>query len=190
MSRDLWKSDDRGRHWSRILQSKSWFNAVVAEKTTGRFYPRQIFRSRDAGRTWSPILSGAGALAVTARPPAVLYAVQDGVLFASRDGGDTFLAAGLIGPGSQGLTQRVTDLLVDGKAPGTLYASTQGNGKWRSTDGGATWGQLGAEGVVHPENEARDFVFSLTADLSRPDVLYATAGGALVRIDLRSQPTP
>jgi photosystem II stability/assembly factor-like uncharacterized protein len=144
----------------------------------------QIYRSRDDGRTWMPIAGGASVLALSPRPPAALYVVKGDALLESRDGGDSFRRVGphLLTP-LRG-TEPIADLLVDRAAPATLYAGTRGFGLRRSTDGGATWVELRAEDAVRPENQAPRYVFSLFADPARPNVLYAAAGGALVRVDL------
>lgn len=156
---------------------------AVAEKTPEPVV-RQIYRSRDGGRTWVPIVGGAGVLALSPRPPAALYVVKGDALLESRDGGDSFRRVGphLLPPLSR--TEPIADLLVDRAAPATLYAGTRGFGLRRSTDGGATWVELRAEGAVHPESQAPVYVFGLTADPARPDVLYLSTGGALVRVDL------
>lgn len=138
---------------------------------------RQIYRSQDSGRTWMPIVAGASVLALSPRPPAVLYVVKGDALLASRDGGETFRRVGPHRLPPLPRTEPIADLLVDRTAPTTLYAATRGFGLRRSTDGGATWAELRAEG-------APGHLFSLFADPSRPDVLYAATGGALVRVEL------
>jgi len=201
----LVRSADAGATWSEVLSCQAENGArrkvekllpdpaapdtifAAVEETADPEPPvRQIYRSRDAGRTWSPILAGAGVLALSPRPPAVLYAIQGDLLLVSRDGGDTFQESGRIGLPIPPRGEPVADLLVDGKAPATLYASTRGHGLRRSTDGGATWVELEARVAAYPENEATGYLSDLTADPARPDVLYAAvlAGTGLLRVEL------
>lgn len=179
-------SDGGQRRIEKILPDPAALETVflsVAEYTPPPIV-RQIYRSRDGGRTWMPIVGGANVLALSHRPPSILYVVQRDAVLESRDGGDTFRRAGPHLLPVLPRTEPIAGLLVDRTNPATLYAATRGFGLRRSTDGGATWSQLQAEGAVHPENEAPDYLFELLADPSRPDVLYAATGGTLVRVDL------
>jgi photosystem II stability/assembly factor-like uncharacterized protein len=143
----------------------------------------RIYRSRDNGRTWTPIISETTVLALSPRPPSILYVVRGEEVLESRDGGDTFRRAGLHHLPLVPLAKPVSDLLVDPEVPTTLYAATRGFGLQRSTDGGATWERLTAESTLHPENRAPDYILGLAADPVRPGVLYLSTG-ALKRVEL------
>jgi len=163
--------------------------ALVAEGEIPAAGERRIYRSRDGGRSWSPIVSGAGVLALSPQPPATLYAVRKNLLLESRDGGDTFRQAGSFGLSAvPNGVDPVADLLVDSAVPTTLYAATRRDGLLRSTDGGASWTLIqsrdagGDRGIDTP-----DSLFSLAADPLRPDLLYASPTGVLLRVEVETR---
>jgi photosystem II stability/assembly factor-like uncharacterized protein len=83
-----------------------------------------LFRSGDGGRSWELIGEGlpppgADALAVAPVNPAIVYAASRGVLFASRDRGETFEPV----PGMPSFGS-IANLTVDPRRPATVFVGT------------------------------------------------------------------
>lgn len=121
-----------------------------------------------AGR-WAPSRGpyGGHAYVVAAAPSArdVVYVGTLRGVFASRNGGRSWQAAGLAAQGDP-LTAsdpRITSLAVDPRAPATIYAA-RGMELFKSTSGGRSWRALGI---------AARLVFVSPAD---PDAVYAITG--------------
>jgi len=145
-----------------------------------------VWRTVDAGRSWQPLFdrmpaSAVGALALAASDPRVLYvgtgqpearydvAAGTGV-YRSRDGGETWAAAGLAG------TRHIGRLLVDPRDSGTAlvaalghyYAPDRERGIFRTSDGGEHWQQ-----TLFIDDKTG--VVDLAQDPANPDHLYAAA---------------
>jgi hypothetical protein len=69
-------------------------------------------------------------------------------------------------------TAMVTALAVDARPPHTIYAGTNADGVFRSTDGGTSWSLMGLTNL---------WVESLVVDLQTPSTVYAVASGGLYR---------
>jgi len=162
----LWKTDDEGRSWTRILgspdQNIAFFQIAPSNPDTlyatdmrGRpdNSPVQgIYRSTDAGDHWELRSSatllgcGTGDLAVSPADPDTLYlsgceSPRASAVLRSDDGGAhwTGVSAGL--PGGF-----VGTLAVDPRLPRTVYEGVgdrngyrSGDGVWISTNGGSGW---------------------------------------------------
>jgi photosystem II stability/assembly factor-like uncharacterized protein len=108
-------------------------------------------------------VSGFTAFAAEHPDPGTIYAGTYQGIFASRDGGATWMTK------SDGLTdQAVYDLAIERRIPSRLYAAVH-CGVFRSTNGGELWSVAGLAG----ENAA----FTLVLDPRNPKTLYA--GGDL-----------
>jgi hypothetical protein len=129
-----------------------------------------VYRSTHNGNPWQPegdtgLLCGVGDLAVAPSNPEVLYAGGSGKspapylcrppftprVVRSDDGGATWtdVTAGLPG-------DFVAALAIDPRDARTVYAGLgpgaafpDGDGVWKSTDGGATWARVGGELAGH-----------------------------------------
>src|SRR5205823_13187259 len=117
---------------------------------------RRVCQPLDPGENWpaiSPVLSPTGrpavitAVAIAPSRPDTLYAAtQDGLFFATFDGGASWLERnqGLpIGPDS-GLTR---DIAIDPTRPNRRFIQTtnppeQGGRIWMTSDGGLSWTSL------------------------------------------------
>lgn len=159
------------------------------------FFGAHLERSTDLGRTWEPAPTpafpeGSGrrllqVWSLAAAPDGgMLAGVAEAALFASRDGSEWELNAGLEGhptragwePGAGGLCAH--SIVPDAARPERLYVGISAVGVFRSDDGGATWA-VKNEGVTSPiEEEAPKFpeigrcVHSLVQDPVDPSRLY------------------
>ncbi|HYN19495.1 MAG TPA: hypothetical protein VE078_00940, partial [Thermoanaerobaculia bacterium] len=85
---------------------------------------RQLFRSTDAGQRWQPVPLAAGVTALAQHPRSRALYAAGGSLSRSTDGGATWTE---VGP----LPATLTDLLVDPRGGGVLYAASE-EGVFRS----------------------------------------------------------
>ena len=75
-------------------------------------------------------------------------------------------------------------LLVDPDSPRTIYAGQWKKGVFKSTDGGATWVNIGGE-PPHPD------IVQLAIDRSAPGhLLVGTGGGGVWRLDASAVERP
>lgn len=185
----VYRSADRGAFWSEassglLLAPVSAF--AIDPRPSGILYVATdgagVFASRDGGATWQPAERGLNAtclasIAATATTPTtVLTATISDLpqvaggssvfelprLFASDDGGDTWVHNALAG-GSD-----VTSIAVDPSDPSTVYASTAADtGVWKSVDGGRTWAR---------RDTGLGKVFDLAIDPGSQTTLYASCG--------------
>jgi photosystem II stability/assembly factor-like uncharacterized protein len=143
-----------------------------------------IYRSDNGGASWTPasrgLNIGSGLNPCPFTPfstllpdplnPAVVYAVTQGALWRSNNGGTSW--ARLVF--SQAIYTFTTPMLaVDPRSPATLYLSSA-NGLWKSTDGGANWFTLPTGG------KDRHFV-SIAIVPGRPATVYAATTSRLLR---------
>jgi photosystem II stability/assembly factor-like uncharacterized protein len=125
-----------------------------------------VYRSTDGGASWQPegdpgLVCGSGDLAVAPASPEVLYAGGSGKSPApylchdpfsirvarSDDGGATWtdVSAGLPGEFVSALAVDPRDARIVYAGIGVGVAFPEGDGVWKSTDGGRTWSRAGAE---------------------------------------------
>jgi photosystem II stability/assembly factor-like uncharacterized protein len=102
-----------------------------------------VWHSPDAGKSWTrhrapfPLNSRIQALAVLPGEPRGLLAGGDTGLFASHDGGGSWVRIG-----SEGDLPTIWSLAVDPADPMTLFAGTRPAAVYRSRDGGWSWTRL------------------------------------------------
>lgn len=179
----VFRSADAGRTWQGTRFRATHVNAIVvvpaAPSTIYVATTSGAFRSADTGTSWSAINSGlppvsVESLAIDPRNPAVLYAGAAGYLsvnptttvaglWKTSDRGTSWQPTGLQGSGvrSIAIDPRSSIVYVAPYAFPPMSANN-GQGIWRSTDGGASWllpeGNLGGppftEIVVDPSNPA------------------------------------
>jgi photosystem II stability/assembly factor-like uncharacterized protein len=138
----LWKSTDRGLHFSRITDNlgvmiKTLASSPAARQTLYAGGDTGALKSVDSGLTWSPIghgvLGGVTSLVVDPSNPARVYAaanISNGTLlghgvFASHDAGATWSRLGDGLPAAVSATRLALDPLRH-----VLYAGTFGSGVW------------------------------------------------------------
>lgn len=178
----LFKSDDKGAHWSLTGQpgspdfnfSASGFAlAPSAPKTLYILmsYENHLYRSNDGAATWhrvgkAPPNSGS-VLLVDPRSPDTLYAAGDGGVATSADGGRSWRTIGT------GLPRRpdnqplpVLSLALAPSRPETLFAGTTGWGVARSESSGARW-RTGLQAGL-----SAAYILNLQFHPLRPGTLY------------------
>ncbi|PYI76473.1 MAG: hypothetical protein DMF01_04200 [Verrucomicrobia bacterium] len=203
------RSTDGGIHWlpisngidisefSTALPSQAPNNAfALDENQPSRLVlgGQRVWQTLDRGENWtaiSPVLSPTGGPAVItavaiapSRPDTLYAATQDGLFFATFDGGASWLERnqGLpFGPDS-GLTR---DIAIDPTRPNRVFIQTtntseQGGRIWMTSDGGLSWTSLDS-GIP-----ANLLVMSLAVDWRAGNLtVYAgTTRGVFSSIDL------
>ena len=148
---ELHRSRDAGRTWQglslpRDVEERVIQQILIDPTREGVVYVRTyapiapglvgpfVYRTLDDGRSWQPLprlYNSAGMLAV-APSDGTLYASSDDGLFVSRDAGSTWRRV------HRTLPIRATALAVDPERSNVLWLGSDGNGVWRSTDGGRT----------------------------------------------------
>jgi photosystem II stability/assembly factor-like uncharacterized protein len=155
--------------------------AIVLGSAPGRLYligRRELYRSDDNGDKWSRVEHGLPnqpeftALAVAREPSEMLYAVVDGTVMVSTDGGLSWQ------PRNAGLpAAHVESLSVDSAAVSRLWAG--GNGRiYSSNDAGASWQAFG-----NPLPEPDTSVRGIAADPAATTVVLTTHRGLYRTID-------
>jgi photosystem II stability/assembly factor-like uncharacterized protein len=130
-----------------------------------------VYKTTDGGTTWIPAGGGLENMAIHAlvfdpAVPGTIYAAGygywNGRVYKTTDGGDHWVAmdAGL--PGGWGW---IVTLGIDPASPSILYAGTEGNGVYKTVNGGLTWS---VTGLQEPYS-----ISSLAVEPSDPKTLYA-----------------
>jgi photosystem II stability/assembly factor-like uncharacterized protein len=175
----------------------------------GRNTERGIFRTRDGGKTWDKVLyvsDSTGGADVEFEPgnPSTLYATMwrgerkpwtiisganEGGIYKSTDGGDTWtklgggLPTGLIGK---------SNVSISAANPTRVYALIEakpGIGLYRSDDAGKTWTLMNGD----VELVSRGFYYTdLEVDPTNPDIVYVMTEGFDKSVDggKTFKPTP
>jgi photosystem II stability/assembly factor-like uncharacterized protein len=149
--------------------------AIAVGAAEGRVYligRRDLYRSDDAGQRWRkvehdlPDQPEFTALAVAVEPQETLYAIIDGRVMVSADGGVQWQ------PRASGLPDFPAEaLMLDPAAPGRLWVAA-GARLYRSDDAGARWSAFGAS-----LPEADTSVRGIAADAAAGAVVVTTHRG-------------
>jgi hypothetical protein len=127
--------------------ARSDANVVVVRSTSG------LLRTTDGGTTWSPAngaLTDLAVRSVAIHPTDPLMMLRAGAtgLWKTTDGGKTWARLNFDGDfdatGPSALCGEI--IAFDLRNPQTIYVGCESRGAFKSTDGGATWSKLGAEG--------------------------------------------
>ena len=151
----LFKSTDGGQSWEQVLETNFTLDLSIAPEAPDLLFAASpgagVFKSTDGGATWRLKLDiRAHSVQVAPSDPDVVYAGTSEGVFKSVDGGETWL------PHSEGMEYlNVGRLTVHPADPNTVLAgstvclwesygdpcpaSTQGEGVYRTTDGGLSW---------------------------------------------------
>lgn len=123
---------------------------VVLARQTGEFtheiIGEAIVKTIDGGENWSQLEIEEfeferSDLIIDPHNPSILYKATFIGVAKSKDGGKTWENTGWI-------IRSATSLIVDPSDPDTIYVGTEGNGVWRSVDGGVYWDEAGLEGAI------------------------------------------
>jgi photosystem II stability/assembly factor-like uncharacterized protein len=188
----IYRSQDRGTTWTRTLVPRLNPDLVGAADPTaastivvGVFdglppEPGGLLKSTDGGQTWNATNAPMTRFYVTdiafGDRPAVVYALAQpvdpdvrtgpGSLWKTTDGGMTWSPANSNLPLSP--STQVTALASDSSPEPALFAGV-GDALFRSTDGSASWSQIGPS-IGGP-------ILTIIVDPTDPKTLYASNGG-------------
>lgn len=186
--RDLVRSADGGRNWTR-LATFDWIYSLLVDPTnpntlyigasdqSGSGFAN-VSKSIDGGSTWTrtPTSAFFEAITVLVASPAdgSVYAGSGSNLYRTADGGTTWTK-------SVGLTGAIADLVIHPSDPSKLYAATDGDGGYyypfgafaESTNTGGDWTLSSNLGILNH--------VSVALDPANPSTLYL--GLASVSID-------
>ncbi|HUB96057.1 MAG TPA: hypothetical protein VL993_09075 [Stellaceae bacterium] len=187
-------STDNGATWARRDAGVTVPHAfALARGQDDRFYlgtlPAALFKSRDRGASWAEIASfrtvpgqekwtfpglpheaHAKCVAIDPRDPALLYvAVEQGGLFRSRDGGESWRELDSYYRAGDKWYRDIHRLVIDATDPRRLFMTT-GMGLYRSDDGGESWDHLTDTGfrIGYPDH--------LVISPKDPRVIYMCGG--------------
>ena len=149
------------------------------------FQPR-VLKTTNSAQTWQGLASGltgvlSDSIAVDPENPQTVYLGLDEDLYKSADGGSNWspilqqLPAGAPYPGL-GLVP--TSIAIDPTNSQVLYLGTQGNGIYKSTDGGHTWISAWAGASRFVRMLAIDPVNTKILFAANDDGVYKSADGA------------
>jgi len=178
--RGLFKSTNKGGAWMRKPGAGAFIEGLAIDPSNPSviYSVRTPLKSTDAGESWTFITAGLidpvnpsalSVLSVAIDPstPNTVYAGAFSGVFKSTNGGREWKMS------SSGIfSQNVACLAIDPTNSNVVYAGT--SSLYKSTDGGANWGRLGAGGGVR----------SVAIDPSQPSLVYAVGfGGAFGSTD-------
>lgn len=151
----IYVSDDRGGSWQLLFDGlgDGFTQGLAVDPLNPQVlyaarWRQGVYRSIDGGQNWE-LLSGGlfdtQLFDLDARPDTggVLYVATSSGIFQSVDAGSTWVL--LDSP------KRASEIAIDPVDPDRMFASTEGNGMWRSANGGQTWQRLtsGFGGVAY-----------------------------------------
>jgi photosystem II stability/assembly factor-like uncharacterized protein len=219
----VYESHDGGQHWSTLANIGTNLNVLdvvhPAQDLATLYVAAQsdgVFKSNDGGRTWQAVDSGlpnheVRGLAIDPNNPDVVWAALDhdptstagvyrpGGIYKTTDGGQSW------SPVNNGLPQNAQAspsfstamYSVYRAANGALYTADQGyadQGRYMSTDGGASWTPAGTSFPKFYPAEATPYVWASNAAsnfiIGGSDTIMGSTNGGRSWQDLGSTQTP
>ena len=175
--RGIWKSTDRGNTWTALGGNANFDNRAIRQIAVDQYDP--------TGNTIY-VADGRGVHGISSTTAGVVSAVPGAPpwgVYKSTDGGATFT---LLSPAPNGLPaphpptssfggpRGVTDVAVDPTHAGVIYATSYGQGVWRSIDNGVTWTNIHPCAITCSNADRSEFAL---ATLPRGDTrMYLTEG--------------
>lgn len=152
------KSTDGGANW---IDMEGGGGVLVMDPTNPNILygaGGDLLKTIDAGATWSLVesISGVGPLAINPFNANVLYAGTGDGAFKSIDGAATWTPIDI--------DSTVSALLVDPSNGNIVYAGSNGNGVYKSIDGGASFVRIGSprSGIVFSLAKSGDKLYAAT----------------------------
>jgi photosystem II stability/assembly factor-like uncharacterized protein len=133
------KTTDGGATWTDMEGGGS--AALVMDPTDPNVLygvSGDVLKTVDGGATWFPVegISEIGSLAINPSNPSEVYAGTVGGVFRSTDGAISWILTDV--------DATVLALLVDPSNGSIVYAGSNGNGVYKSIDGGASFARIGS----------------------------------------------
>jgi len=191
----LYRSQDRAATWNIVgggvgpakvlaLAADPQRNAVLYAGTS-----HGVFATADGGLSWKATSSGlpndaVSSVAVDPMNPSTVYACMGEGLYQSTDGANTW---------KQILASPVVSVALAATKAGQIYAGRMAAPILRSTDGGASWQEVGAAVTANALAIDPTNAFIVYAATSRSGVYVTTDGGmswAFSNLGLASGATP
>ncbi len=182
----IFETADAGRSWQVQPGSQYAMDLEIDPQNPQIMYGCPLYgvvKTTDRGVTWTDASAGLPTdayircVAINPVNPQVLYAGLSphspvpSIVYRSLNGGQSWYPTP-----SPDSTNEVMDLLIDPRAPNTVYAAVWGTpGIFKTTDGGMSWDAAGSGLTSHA-------VYCLAMDPHSSSFLYAgTSGGGLNR---------
>ena len=204
-----YKSTDDGENWTFFVNDFEYRNLVAlaidpvdtntlyaADRSKGPgiwdLFAGNVYKSTDGGDSWLTINNGltgnyAHILVIDPLAATTLYASLLGYgvygLYKTTDGGENWfdIIEDLTWLNDNGEIRNcfVVDLVINPTTPDTLYAGTDGQGVYKSTDGGESWTAINSD-------LANLSIHALAIDPINPTTIYAGIDGVYSFEDLGS----
>lgn len=178
----LYRSPNQASRWYQV--EMPWINQkgpiAIDPVNCGRMYVAEgwngpLGRSLDSGNSWEGILwVPVNDISLAPKNPQIIFAVANGLLYRSTDGGDTWTCLGA----ESGLAEYLSCVVVNPCNPAIVLAAG-GAYVYKSIDGGITWTEF-SEGL---SDDA--YIASIAIDGELGQIaLLATYGHGIYRREL------
>jgi hypothetical protein len=189
---------------SDILYAGTGEGNISWRETIGRGHPRNyygcgILKTIDGGKKWKLVstknnpFNGASfyRIAINIFNPSIIFAATSYGLYRTIDGGESWIKMRIGLPQHDDDIMKVTDVTINHKEPGTVYAAIGGRGIFKSNDANEnnpTWNELSIDDLDSKISTDRNRnITRMSLDISRtdPNILYVLAASAQRPFDER-----